>query len=233
MNIKGNDFGTYLPEHLVQRDHHLQQQQQQNSDQYYQTCTCGFSAISNRHLSYFAGLFYEDEVEITGVYYDPIEANKENLLLLPDSQKDHTNKQVETFIDKNLRKSLTVVNDDQFIQLLLNQSMTIFPSASTLANLMYCDRRQQYWHSTTLNMKTKFNHMQRLRNPSRLMYEDYSAIIQMSLQLSRSDHSSATNQSTAKLFQHGGWSNGCPTTPTHIGCSSSNRPLLHDWQFRK
>lgn len=241
MNIKGNDFGTYLPEHLTQRDH-MQQQQQQNSDQYYQTCTCGFSAISNRHLSYFAGLFYEDEVEITGVYYDPIEANKENLLMLPDTQKDSTNQQLEAFIDKDLMKSLATVNDDQFIKLLLNQSTTIFPSASTLANLMYCDRRRQYWHST-FNMKNnnKSNQMEKLRNPLRLMYEDFSAIIQMSLQITRSDHSSGSNTPTGKLFQHGGWSNGCHTpTPTHIGGhphhpgSSSNRQsLLHDWQFRK
>ncbi|XP_027203280.2 mediator complex subunit skuld [Dermatophagoides pteronyssinus] len=232
MNIKGNDFGIYLPENLVQRDHH-QQQQQQNSDQYYQSCSCGFSAISNRHLSYFAGLFYEDEVEITGVYYDPIEANKENLLL-PDSQKDHMNKQIEAFIDKDLTKSLIATNDEQFIQLLLNQSMTIFPSVSTLANLMYCERRQQYLHSS-LNMKNKSNQMERLRNPLRLLYEDYSVIIQMSLQQARSDHSSGSNTPTAKLFQHGGWSNGCPSTPSHIGGPgfSSNRPLLHDWQFRK
>ncbi|GBP17129.1 Mediator of RNA polymerase II transcription subunit 13 [Eumeta japonica] len=34
-------------------------------------CTCGFSAIVNRRLSHRAGLFYEDEMEITGLAEDP------------------------------------------------------------------------------------------------------------------------------------------------------------------
>lgn len=29
-------------------------------------CSCGFSAVVNRRLAYRAGLFYEDEAEITG-----------------------------------------------------------------------------------------------------------------------------------------------------------------------
>lgn len=29
-------------------------------------CSCGFSAVVNRRLAYRAGLFYEDEMEITG-----------------------------------------------------------------------------------------------------------------------------------------------------------------------
>lgn len=34
-------------------------------------CTCGFSAVLNRRLAHRAGLFYEDEMEITGVAEDP------------------------------------------------------------------------------------------------------------------------------------------------------------------
>lgn len=29
-------------------------------------CSCGFSAVVNRRLAHRAGLFYEDEIEITG-----------------------------------------------------------------------------------------------------------------------------------------------------------------------
>ncbi|XP_075969986.1 mediator complex subunit skuld isoform X4 [Anticarsia gemmatalis] len=34
-------------------------------------CTCGFSAILNRRLAHQAGLFYEDEMEITGLAEEP------------------------------------------------------------------------------------------------------------------------------------------------------------------
>ncbi|CAH2990440.1 unnamed protein product [Chilo suppressalis] len=34
-------------------------------------CTCGFSAVVNRRLAHRAGLFYEDEMEITGVAPEP------------------------------------------------------------------------------------------------------------------------------------------------------------------
>ncbi|XP_052757574.1 mediator of RNA polymerase II transcription subunit 13 isoform X2 [Galleria mellonella] len=34
-------------------------------------CTCGFSAIVNRRLAHRAGLFYEDEMEITGLAEEP------------------------------------------------------------------------------------------------------------------------------------------------------------------
>lgn len=30
------------------------------------SCRCGFSAVVNRRLSFRSGLFYEDEMEITG-----------------------------------------------------------------------------------------------------------------------------------------------------------------------
>ncbi|KAK7874246.1 hypothetical protein R5R35_006284 [Gryllus longicercus] len=42
-------------------------------------CTCGFSAVVNRRLSHRSGLFYEDELEITGVAEDPAERKKGSL----------------------------------------------------------------------------------------------------------------------------------------------------------
>lgn len=32
-------------------------------------CSCGFSAVVNRRLAYGSGLFYEDEMEITGTIF--------------------------------------------------------------------------------------------------------------------------------------------------------------------
>jgi mediator of RNA polymerase II transcription subunit 13 len=40
-----------------------------SSDEDHIRCNCGFSAMVNRRLSHRAGLFYEDEVEITGSLY--------------------------------------------------------------------------------------------------------------------------------------------------------------------
>ncbi|CAF5220275.1 unnamed protein product, partial [Rotaria magnacalcarata] len=54
-----------------------QQQQQQhhaipstNSHSHHNSCSCGFSAVVNLRLSYSSGLFYEDEIEITGIKAD-------------------------------------------------------------------------------------------------------------------------------------------------------------------
>lgn len=41
-------------------------------------CTCGFSAMTNRHYSHLSGLFIEDELEITNVLYDPTEMIDQN-----------------------------------------------------------------------------------------------------------------------------------------------------------
>lgn len=42
-------------------------------------CNCGFSAVVNRRLSHKSGLFYEDELEITGVAEDGPEKSREPL----------------------------------------------------------------------------------------------------------------------------------------------------------
>ncbi|XP_066252253.1 mediator of RNA polymerase II transcription subunit 13 isoform X2 [Euwallacea similis] len=45
-------------------------------------CSCGFSAVVNRRLAYGSGLFYEDEMEITGIAEDPGDRKKSSLLAL-------------------------------------------------------------------------------------------------------------------------------------------------------
>uniref|UniRef100_A0AAR5PM40 Mediator of RNA polymerase II transcription subunit 13 n=1 Tax=Dendroctonus ponderosae TaxID=77166 RepID=A0AAR5PM40_DENPD len=45
-------------------------------------CSCGFSAVVNRRLAYGSGLFYEDEMEITGIAEDPGERKKSSLASL-------------------------------------------------------------------------------------------------------------------------------------------------------
>lgn len=43
-------------------------------------CSCGFSAMNNRHCSHLSGLFLEDELELTNVLYDPTEMIDQNKL---------------------------------------------------------------------------------------------------------------------------------------------------------
>lgn len=71
MNVKGSDVGIYLPESLFPG----------SADDNSYKCTCGFSAVVNRNRSLNAGLFYEDEVEVTGLYYDPTEGTNTKSLL--------------------------------------------------------------------------------------------------------------------------------------------------------
>lgn len=200
MNIKGNDVGIYLSDSASV----LQQQNSSNYD-YYSPCTCGFSAITNRHLSHFSGLFYEDEVEITGNYYDPIESNKEN----NNNNSNYELTIAENYFDKELKKCLNNI-DENFLMLLITQSATIFPSASTLANLMYCDSNQRW---KTFNLKEK-----NIKNdPLKIIYDDYVNIITISLQMARLD------------------SNPNMLMPSFNAQNLRNysRPILHDWQFKK
>ena len=74
MNIKGADVGLYLPD-------------PSNEPQY--KCACGFSAVVNRKYGTGSGLFYEDEVDITGIRDDRLDRRKPNLLQL-EPPKDTT-----------------------------------------------------------------------------------------------------------------------------------------------
>ncbi|XP_031788498.1 mediator of RNA polymerase II transcription subunit 13 isoform X4 [Nasonia vitripennis] len=71
-NIKGADAGTYLAGSWAASNNVFQ-----DDDQF--RCNCGFSAVVNRRLAHKAGLFYEDEMEITGIAEDPAEKKKASL----------------------------------------------------------------------------------------------------------------------------------------------------------
>lgn len=73
MDIRGSDIGLYLPE------------TGSSSESSYK-CTCGFSAVVNRRFAYNAGLFYEDEVDITGIRDDRYERRKPLLHLVSDGK---------------------------------------------------------------------------------------------------------------------------------------------------
>ncbi|XP_015784141.1 mediator of RNA polymerase II transcription subunit 13 isoform X2 [Tetranychus urticae] len=123
-NIKGSDVGIYLPESLVPSD----------SDEPQYKCTCGFSAVANRHRSYFAGLFYEDEIEITGVVYDPLERLEKK----PMIKSEISIKQEQNIDGKEMvTPSTNLYENDQLdaslVNLLRSQCSTLFSSSSLLA----------------------------------------------------------------------------------------------------
>lgn len=75
MNIKGADE-IYLPE--TSGVHEAQYR-----------CSCGFSAIANRKCGHNAGLFYEDELDITGIRDDRYDHRKPSLISVDFHKDDH------------------------------------------------------------------------------------------------------------------------------------------------
>ena len=71
-------------------------------------CSCGFSAVVNRRLSHRSGLFYEDELEITGIAEDPCERRKGSLMayLLPNSKSENGNAELIDLIPQNVMELL-------------------------------------------------------------------------------------------------------------------------------
>ncbi|XP_030745213.1 mediator of RNA polymerase II transcription subunit 13 isoform X2 [Sitophilus oryzae] len=99
-NIRGADAGIYLLNSQSDKIHAsaqpsspypgmgqpppyggmLSPQHHGTSDEEQVRCKCGFSAVANRRLAYGSGLFYEDEMEITGIAEDPGERKKASLV---------------------------------------------------------------------------------------------------------------------------------------------------------
>lgn len=83
-NIRGADAGVYLPQPgtpmspyvppgVFSPGHHLPEEDPIR-------CSCGFSAVVNRRLSHRSGLFFEDEMEITGLCEEREENNHPGLV---------------------------------------------------------------------------------------------------------------------------------------------------------
>ena len=66
-NIKGGESLLYLPQFAGEEDF---------------DCKCGYSAVMNRKLSHLAGMFLEDEREVTGIQEDLYFKKRLSLLLL-------------------------------------------------------------------------------------------------------------------------------------------------------
>ncbi|CAH1719545.1 unnamed protein product [Chironomus riparius] len=78
-------------------------------------CRCGFSAVINRRLAYKTGLFYEDEMEITGMARDPSINKKHSILkyllklhnetkFAPNGTNENDSKQKSNETDKDVHE---------------------------------------------------------------------------------------------------------------------------------
>lgn len=81
------------------------------------SCSCGFSAVVNLRLSYLSGLFYEDEVEITGIkadlkYRTPSDTISVQLLEMIE-RKECLPSPFDYFVHKN-NKSLQITGNKKF-----------------------------------------------------------------------------------------------------------------------
>lgn len=109
-------------------------------------CTCGFSAVVNRRLACKAGLFYEDEMEITGIAEDPGRHKKHSLLTLITSltsKPSNTNKNNNSSINSNgiVDKSAEQIAFSIF-DLLLEQCSIIQTSSSAIHRALQRHRRK-------------------------------------------------------------------------------------------
>lgn len=100
-------------------------------------CRCGFSAVVNRRLAHRTGLFYEDEMEITGMAKDPSSFKKRSLLSLLLKQRQNKFNQGDDDKQKggaveNVTKEmqeLSMANLSPIFDLIRNQC-TLFQNSS-------------------------------------------------------------------------------------------------------
>ena len=102
-NIRGADVGLYLPD---------------KSEESQYRCTCGFSAVVNRKYGANSGLFYEDEVDITGIRDERLEQKKPSLLAL--LSKDSAKNKEALAVGENIPQDLLMLIQGQF--------STVYPS---------------------------------------------------------------------------------------------------------
>lgn len=99
------------------------------------SCRCGFSAVANRRLAHQTGLFYEDEMEITGVATDPSGFKKRSLLSLLLKQRQNKFNQGEEDKQKAIENVTKEIQEISLTNLspifdLLREQCTLFQNSS-------------------------------------------------------------------------------------------------------
>jgi mediator of RNA polymerase II transcription subunit 13 len=203
MNIKGNDVGVYLPDSLVPGGY----------DEAQYRCMCGFSAVTNRHRSHYAGLFYEDEVEITGVLYDPCDGLKKKILAMIESNGCND-------VGKDVRES-PLECDQTIIDLLITQCTNTFSSCSVLSKAVQFDiindRLNNYFNCESISQNKNSENKTKFRNPLSLTFKDGSEITFNALSTAKMSNDSMGNKHL--MVQH---------SDEHM----LNKHVLHEWPYK-
>lgn len=118
-NIRGSDGALYLPpSHLSPAEEAI-------------NCNCGFSAVVNRRLAFQSGLFYEDEVDLTGLHEAlVVERKKPSLSLFIDSNKSGDNSERDTAILDHIPESLFKLIQHQCVDTLWSTSSVVQRAAA-------------------------------------------------------------------------------------------------------
>lgn len=134
MSIKGTHFDT-----IPQKDHSnnwkTSVSHESSSNEFVNECTCGFSAIVTRHRGHMSGLFYEDELELTNLLYDPTEMIDQNKLfrkLRLSSYSDNSCNDERRLIAKFFPESSSVKTADDLAKLMCIDEKT--PRGGSLAD---------------------------------------------------------------------------------------------------
>ncbi|XP_063984090.1 mediator of RNA polymerase II transcription subunit 13 isoform X2 [Diachasmimorpha longicaudata] len=101
-NIKGADAGVYLTGSWAGGNGLFHDDDQIR-------CSCGFSAVVNRRLAHQAGLFYEDEMEITGIADDPADKKKGSLMAIANGGKSEGLDVIPSGVLELLREQCAIV----------------------------------------------------------------------------------------------------------------------------
>ncbi|XP_017781580.1 PREDICTED: mediator of RNA polymerase II transcription subunit 13 isoform X2 [Nicrophorus vespilloides] len=108
-------------------------------------CSCGFSAVVNRRLAHRSGLFYEDELEITGIAEDPGERKKVSLMayLMQNSS---------TKMDPNIDRDQLDQIPYGILELIREQCVMIQSTANSLSRSTRYRRKNTLPYSNSVNI---------------------------------------------------------------------------------
>uniref|UniRef100_A0A6A7FQQ3 Mediator of RNA polymerase II transcription subunit 13 n=4 Tax=Hirondellea gigas TaxID=1518452 RepID=A0A6A7FQQ3_9CRUS len=117
-NVRGSDGALYLPpSHLSPSEDAID-------------CNCGFSAVVNRRLAFQSGLFYEDEVDLTGLHEALItERKKPSLSLLFENSKSDNGERDTSILD-HMPESLFKLVQHQCVDTLCSSSSVVQRAAA-------------------------------------------------------------------------------------------------------
>lgn len=152
-------------------------------------CSCGFSAVVNRRLSHRAGLFFEDEMEITGMAEDPSLFKRKSQLSLVLGDRSGkikmegavTGNPLDRFSGNNADGSCDMMVSASIMDLLQEQITLIQSSSSSVQRAIRC-------FESLVTMQSKENSKMNM-----LEYTDAQDIIWLALDQSR--HVFETQQS--------------------------------------